>query len=108
LIFEVSNPAPGTFALRGELDMSTAPILSNAVIPIIGERDVLFDLTGLSFMDGAGLRALVQLADHLEGGSLVLESPQPIVRKVLEITRIVGQRNIRFVEPAGIVSRAAG
>jgi anti-anti-sigma factor len=108
MIFEVSNPAPGTFELRGELDISTAPLLSDAVIPTIGEGDVFFDLTNLSFMDASGLRAVVEVAEQLAEGSLVVAAPQPIVEKVLELTGVMERRNIRLLEQAAILRRSAG
>ncbi len=76
-------------AVSGELDMSTAPDLSDALADVVDRhpRDLTVDLADLAFIDSTGLTVLVraskQLRDH--DATLRLASPTPSVRRVLEI-----------------------
>jgi anti-sigma B factor antagonist len=74
----------------GELDMATAPTLSDLLqrIENEGERSIVVDLAGLEFCDSSGLRALVVLHQRAErtGLRLVLRSPAPPVQRLFELT----------------------
>jgi anti-anti-sigma factor len=52
-----------------------------------GVERLLVDVSGLSFIDSASMRALVLAARALRerGGVLVLARPQPVVMRVLEL-----------------------
>jgi anti-sigma B factor antagonist len=71
--------------LRGELDSSNAISLETAVASITAQRPqrLIFDLTGLSFMDSAGIAVLINTATKT---SVSLRNPSPIVRRVLGAT----------------------
>lgn len=100
--FEVSNPAPRTFRLRGELDIATVPRLLDVVAPVLDEPgDLVFDLHELSFMDTTAIHAFVRIAEPIVDGSLLLRGPQHIVKKVLQITSIEGRGNIRVLGNGG-------
>jgi anti-sigma B factor antagonist len=51
-------------AVAGEVDMATAPQLEDCVLAQ-GDRDVTVDLSGVGFIDSAGLGALVHVANAL-------------------------------------------
>jgi len=74
----------------GEMDLATAPRLSNALVAALrSDCRVIIDLAELSFIDSQGIRALVQAFKASETGvaeRLVLRSPRPQARKVLELT----------------------
>jgi anti-anti-sigma factor len=76
----------------GELDMFTAPALEQAIADVLagaGDAGIELDMTGVSFMDSTGLRALLaarQRADSA-GCRLRLVGAAPSVRRVLELTR---------------------
>ena len=76
-------------AVAGELDMSTAPGLSNAFAEVVDRhpRDVTVDLADLAFIDSTGLTLLVRASKQLRehDATLRLSSPTPPVRRVLEI-----------------------
>jgi len=78
--------AAPTVALSGELDSSNVPQLQTAVAAILAEHPqrVVFDLSGLRFMDSAGISVLVKLAGEIE--TVQIRDPSPIVRRVIEIT----------------------
>jgi len=75
--------------LRGELDLATAPMLSDALFSAIreGRRRIVIDLAGLTFMDASGVHAIaVARRAQLEGaGELVLRRPEANVRRLLDI-----------------------
>lgn len=78
-----------TAHLVGELDMVTAPALSERLKALCeeGARQVTLDLARLSFIDSSGLSALVATLRCYRsvGGEIVLRSPTAATAKVLEI-----------------------
>ncbi|MGZ5288421.1 MAG: STAS domain-containing protein [Actinomycetota bacterium] len=83
------TPVDDGVRLDGEVDASNASILAE-IVALEGPRlggHVRLELDGLSFMDGAGVRALLSIARELreDGGLLVLVSPGYIVRKALSV-----------------------
>ncbi|HEY7932633.1 MAG TPA: STAS domain-containing protein [Solirubrobacteraceae bacterium] len=71
--------------LSGELDLSTVGALE-ATIASITAKDperLIFDLSGLRFMDSAGIAVLVDTARKLP---VQLRDPSPIIRRVVELT----------------------
>lgn len=89
---------PDTLLLIGELDISTAHLLRQAVEddPAPGD-EVTLDLSRLTFMDSVGLLALIGTANRLDGGHLRLVSPQRQVQLVLEVTGIGRRPNVEIV-----------
>ena len=64
--------------------------LRNAVMCQADKRVVLLDLAGVGRIDAAGLGLLVSLQTlgYAVGFELQVTNPQPIVREVLELTRL--------------------
>jgi len=80
---------PAVLAVVGEVDLYTAPRLGEALAGVIdaGVRQVVLDLSRLSFIDSSGLHAIAAARQRLgaEGGSLVLRSVRPETMRVLDI-----------------------
>lgn len=80
--------------VTGELDLSTAPALSESLAPLIDAhpRQVTLDLAGLEFIDSTGLTLIVRTSNALavHEGRLVLAHATPAVRRVLEIVGLDG------------------
>jgi anti-sigma B factor antagonist len=79
-------------ALRGELDMLSAPLLARA-LESASRGDparVILDLRELRFMDVSGLRAILDAARSArrDGRSLVIANPMPHIVRLLELTAI--------------------
>jgi anti-sigma B factor antagonist len=76
-------------AVYGELDLSTAPVLSQCLAPVIGAHpcDLILDLAGLHFIDSTGLTLIVRASNALKvhQGTLGLAHPTAPVRRVLEL-----------------------
>lgn len=91
-----------TVTLTGELDLATAGELRRRVADlVVGQSppDVLvLDLAGLTFVDAAGISALLsaQRAVTAYGGQLVLRSPSRLVRRVV---RVLDLERVLPVEP---------
>ncbi|MEY9988177.1 anti-anti-sigma factor [Streptomyces sp. V4I8] len=73
--------------VSGELDTGTAPQLAAALGPL-KERHCELDLAWVSFMDSAGLVALLahQRRARAAWGSLRLVDSSPAVRRILTLT----------------------
>src|SRR3954469_14619772 len=78
--------------LRGELDMSSAPVLARKLDSVAGQhpKEILLDLGGLSFMDVTGLRTILDAARRArrDGGAVVIANPMPHIVRLLELTAI--------------------
>jgi anti-anti-sigma factor len=81
--------------LAGELDSSNAATLQERVasIPSQPAQPLIFDLTGLRFMDSAGIAVLIGAA--AKASSMSLRNPSPIIRRVLEATGLSGVLSIQ-------------
>src|SRR3546814_5908142 len=84
-----ARPAPdgNVLVTAGELDLATAPQLSEAAEALIetGAKRLVFEVSGLSFMDSSGLRVLLELSKRAE---VVLRAPSRSVRRVVESTGV--------------------
>jgi anti-sigma B factor antagonist len=81
---------PKTIGVRGELDLHAAPMLEDRIARLIdeGTLHVEVDLRETTFMDSAGVRALLSARQrlHKRGGSLGLVCDDPHILKVIELT----------------------
>jgi anti-sigma B factor antagonist len=77
-------------AVRGEIDLFTAPELKQVVTDAIesGERRVVIDLTDVSFLDSTALGVLIGAVKRLRsrGGALAIVNTEPSITKTFEIT----------------------
>ena len=75
--------------VKGEIDLETSPELS-AVLSTIEPQggDVDVDLSGVTYIDSTGLRALLTARDAAReaGGSLRVSATSSIVGRLIEIT----------------------
>jgi anti-sigma B factor antagonist len=75
---------------RGEIDISTAPHLWEALARLIerGHRDVVLDMAGVEFIDSQGIAVIVRAHKQVQpkGGSIIIRSPRRQARTVLEVT----------------------
>ena len=95
-IVAMISPSPGTarVAVTGEVDLATAPELRERLLGVLHtHRPAVLDidLAGVTFLDCTGIGALVAVhnaAVH-EGCQVRVCHPQPIVRRVLEVTGLL-------------------
>ena len=77
---------------RGELDVSTAPLMATVLEAalLIDHRLVVLDAARITFIDAAGLGSIVEIAHHHPVGAVVLRSPSPPVMRVLRLAGRAG------------------
>ena len=85
------DPAvPATVALLGQIDIASAWRLRDAVLGQPTEVVVL-DLSGVTFMDAAGVRALLEARDAaaVDGRRVVVHRPSACVRRLLAVVGLI-------------------
>jgi len=86
------HPHAAVVRLSGELDAHTSGQLRSLLNELLlaGQGNLVLDLSGLSFIDSAGLAALLSAAKGTRrgGGRLLLSGPAPAVRRVMALTGI--------------------
>lgn len=86
----------------GELDLATAPILERRIIDLLqsGGQRLVVDLRAVSFIDSAGIHALVNAhqAARQAGRALSIIPGGPAIRRMFEL---VGVSSLFELEPAG-------
>jgi anti-sigma B factor antagonist len=84
----VDGRRPAVVRLRGELDLAGVPELRSALAALDG--DVELDCSGLDFIDGAGLCAVLEGMEACvtRGAELVLVNPSPAVDRLLRIVEL--------------------
>lgn len=109
-LHEQAGLAQRTLVLRGELDLACAPMLDAAVERVCTEQTetLTLDLSGLTFMDSTGLRAIL-LAEDLCGRhdcKLVVIPGPAQVQRVFEVTglleRLPFQSEAATIEPGSV------
>lgn len=99
-VVSVSRDDEVVVALRGEIDLATAPLLERelALAPVRAARAVLVDLERVAFMDLTGLRPLLSLAIRSRPGHRVaITAGPPPVQRLLELSGM--RRHFTVVAP---------
>jgi anti-anti-sigma factor len=77
--------------VEGELDVDTAPGLSEQLVPLAAAgRHLILNLAGVRFCDCAGLSLFLRLRKSVSasGGSLHLAAPTSPVRRLIAVARL--------------------
>lgn len=80
-------------ALAGELDLATAPGAAKQLKAAQAESSLVWlDLRGLTFMDSSGVHLVIAAHTRARrrGGRLVIVNCPPPVRRVFELTGVLG------------------
>ena len=72
--------------LAGELDMTSADDIRAAIDGVLRRTPerVVFETSGLQFMDSSGIALLLSVAQQVP--DVELRAPSPIVRRLIELT----------------------
>ena len=85
---ERSNVLP----LKGEIDLHVSPSVAASLNAMIEKKPkrLVVDLSDVTYIDSAGLAALIQAMQKVEGygGKFVLAGLQETVRSIFEISRL--------------------
>jgi anti-anti-sigma factor len=123
----VLQRAGAELRLAGELDLSGVECLADRVEDLISVApvlaDVLLDVSGLTFVDVAGVRALLAACDCLRGSCWRLHVGEPQAPAVLRVLGLLGVdlaaasradrpgaalRRVRRLAPVPLAGRAEG
>ena len=78
--------------LEGEIDLHVSPRISASLDAMIDEKpkQVVVDLTNVSYIDSSGLAVLIEGMQNVEayGGKFLLAGLQDNVRAIFEISRL--------------------
>jgi len=107
LHIDTSHPSPATarVTVAGEVDLATTPMLRERLLRVLRDQrpDLLdVDLAGVTFLDCTGIGALVAVRNAAvhAGSQMRVSHPQPIVRWVLEVTRLLSVFTAPTIVPA--------
>lgn len=96
LHLDITCPSPATVrvAVTGEVDLATATVLHDRLLHVLDGQSpsvLEVDLAGVTFLDCAGLGALVAARNAAvkTGRQMRVTHPQPIVRRVLAVTGLL-------------------
>jgi anti-anti-sigma factor len=93
---EVQADPDGTLRLSGEFDLSSVEAFRLAIETSADpEREIVQDLTHLTFLDSSGIRAILTMAQEIGTNGVLLRNAQPNVRRVIELIGIEGRSGIR-------------
>jgi anti-sigma B factor antagonist len=77
----------------GELDMASTPELTGVLDPLVahGSREVVLDISGLTFIDSSGIAALVDAQNRLseQGRELSVHGARHSALRVFEISGLL-------------------
>lgn len=96
LRIDTTYPSPDTAraAVVGEVDLATAQVLRDRLLNVLREHPLCVlnvDLSGVSFLDCAGISALVAVhnAAVQVGCRVRVTGPRPIVHRILDLTGLL-------------------
>jgi len=76
----------GTIFVEGEIDMAGAEAFERDLRSVLEGGQHQVDMSGVTFIDSAGLRALYHCSEHLNGaGPLVIVNPSRFVSTLMKI-----------------------
>jgi len=87
-VIDLREPARVRVKLRGELDLATAGLVADHLRRLCERRDaVVLDLDDLTFIDAAGMRAILGAAEHAagDGWAFTVTRGSSAVRRLFEL-----------------------
>lgn len=89
---QARDPQTVVLTISGEVDAASSAAFRGGIKDALtgGYKKVLLDLTGVSFIDSAGLRVLIdsQKLGENTGASVLIESASDVVNRLLEMTAL--------------------
>jgi anti-anti-sigma factor len=85
----------GGFRLVGEVDLSTVDQFREALAEAARDSsELVLDLRECTFLGSEGIGVLIEAAQSLDGGRLILRSPNDLVSKVLDLAGLSRLPNV--------------
>lgn len=95
--------------LAGEIDLSNAVAVEEQVTGgLAGAGAVAVDLSGLDYLDSAGLALLTRLAGRLSGGLRLVVAPGAVVGRTLEISGLATAIPVHETAEAALAALSRG
>lgn len=90
-ITETTEQGRRIIGLKGELDLGTVPLVSARLQEPWPAREMVLDLSGLTFADTTGMGFLIEAQREAEarGRTLVLRNPSARIRATLRISGLL-------------------
>jgi anti-anti-sigma factor len=114
LSIDTRCPSPGTarVAVTGEIDLSTAGVLRTKLLNVLSAlhpHRIEVDLAGVTFLDCSGVTVLIVAGNAAArtGCQLRITNPQPIVRRVLDLTGLLDVLTAEFDQAPPAATAAA-
>jgi len=111
---DASCPSPGTarLAVAGEIDLSNSDLLHVRLLNVLSTlhpQHIEVDLAEVTFLDCSALTVLVVLgqAAARTGCRLRITNPQPVVRRVLDLTGLLDVLTAGFDQAPAVATSAA-
>ena len=93
----LEHGSPPVMYVSGEIDIATAEQLQAALDAALAtDGRLVVDMTGVAFIDGTGLRAILRVAESLNGNGPLALVNAPHVARLLELTGLTGIPTIRI------------
>ena len=87
--FGITSTGSSTFALTGELDLATVPLVDVAIGDTLRQGgSILLNVAAVTFADSSGIGAIVRSANALSPGCLVLHGVHDPVGRVIDVMGI--------------------
>jgi anti-anti-sigma factor len=103
LTADVTFEDGGTAVVRvvGEIDISTVDAVNTALLAAVENHPdrVVFDLSGVEFMDSSGIAALLRARKAVS--SIEIRNPSTVVRRLIDMT---GLTEVLPIEPSPTVA----
>jgi anti-sigma B factor antagonist len=85
-------PSPSVVELEGEIDLKEAPAVRSAIAGLLEQnpKRLLFDLSGVSYIDSSGLAVLIEAYQKISpgGGEVALCGLADNVAAVIKLARL--------------------
>jgi anti-anti-sigma factor len=96
--FKVSLHGASTFFLAGELDVGTAPLLNETIRAAVARGGpITLDLSNMTFIDSAGVHAILNAVAHLPSGCLILHGVDNTTQRILDNLGIGQAPNLHII-----------
>jgi anti-anti-sigma factor len=113
LHLDTSWPTPSTarVAVVGEVDLATAPMLRDRLLDVLrGQAPAVVDvdLAGVTFLDCSGISALVAVRNAAiqAARQMRITQPQPIIRRMLDVTGLLAVFTAPIDQPQALPTRS--
>ena len=98
----LDRTAEGLF-VHGEIDLATGEAFEERAIEAVMDApvsSVLIDLSGVTFMDSEGTRALIRVLEFRSGKSLVVQPSRPVFKLLQLVASTDGvSSDVELLEP---------